>query len=481
MKWSILQKNIYDKVENTNSNLAIVSTAGSGKTTTALECLNRVPKSKKSIFLSFSNFIVSELKERVPSHVEASTLHSLGCRMVMDYYSGIKFHENKFFNLAMNSYKKKEFSKEIYRKCYNIQEISNYLRLTLTPLTFEDTIEMCSHFGIDWEEENIDKAIELIERDYKPKQLDFTDMIYIPAMNPQIVNQVFDCVFIDEAQDTNACQWKFLQEIKKINGRFISFGDYEQAIFGFMGAGIDSFQKICEYPNTIQLPLSVCYRCGKNIVSEARRISSQIQPFEGSIDGVVRSGEIDEITEGDMVLSRTNAPLISLYFYLIGKGVKSHIVGKEIEKGLVDLAKTVASPVRERIIAGLKKRLDKIEDDLTKLNMNKPRNHPRYKSMYDKVEIILLILDRIPRANDLIQKIEEIFDDKKEGTKLLTIHRSKGSENDRVFLIDSYNGEVLLPSRYATQEWEKIQERNLAFVSLTRAKKELVYLDYIEE
>jgi DNA helicase-2/ATP-dependent DNA helicase PcrA len=481
MKYSKFQENIFSAVVNTNYNISIVATAGAGKTFSAIECLKLIPKLKKSIFLSFSNVIVNDLKEKIPSHVRASTLHSMGCRMVMNYYKGIKINEKKFFNLALKSYKKSEWTKETYKECYNIQDITNFVRMTLTPLDVESIIEMCSYYGIDWSEETILKSIELIERDFNPKVIDFADMIYIPATNPQIIDEVFDYIFLDEAQDINNAQLKFLENLKKISGRLIAFGDLNQAIYSFSGSSIDSFQKIIDMPNTISLPLSVNYRCGKNIVNEARKVYTDIIAYEGSIDGIVRVGDIEEITEGDMVIARNNAPLISLYFYLIGKSIKAHLVGKEIERGILDLAKSVLSTSRDKVIAGLKVKLTRIEKDLEKLKMNKPRNHPRYLAMYEKVEILLLILSKIDRPNDLVKKIEEIFNENKEGCKLLSCHRSKGLESDRIFFIQRYNGQQLIPSKYARKDWEKVQENNLLFVGLTRAKKELVYIDYDDE
>jgi len=481
MKWSQLQKNVFHAVEHTNSNVCVLSTAGSGKSTTIVHALTLIPKLKKSVFLSFSNFIVNDLKEKIPNHVRASTLHSMGCRMVMNYYKGIKVVEKKFFNMALKSYKKSEWTKETYKNCYNIQDITNYIRLTLTPLNVESIIEMCSNYSLDWDEEQILKSIELIERDYNPKQIDFADMIYLPATNPQIIDDVYDYVFLDEAQDINNAQFEFLQNIKKNSGRIIAVGDFHQCIYGFAASNIDSFQKIIDLPNTITLPLSICYRCGQNIVKEAQKVNSEIQPYEGSEDGIVRTGDIEEITEGDMVISRTNAPLVSLYFYLIGKEVKAHLIGKEIERGILDLAKSVLSTSRDKVIAGLKAKLTRIEKDLEKLKMNKPRNHPRYLSMYEKVEILLLILSKIDRPNDLVKKIEEIFNENKEGCRLMSLHKCKGLEQDRVFFLQRYNGQQLLPSKYARKDWEKVQENNLLFVGLTRAKKELVYIDYDDE
>lgn len=55
---------------------------------------------------------------------------------------------------------------------------------------------------------------------------------------------------------------------------------------------------------------------------------------------------------------------------------------------------------------------------------------------------------------------------------LSTIHKAKGLENDRVFFLCP----ELIPSRFATQPWQYEQERNLKYVAITRAKRELIYV-----
>jgi superfamily I DNA/RNA helicase len=49
---------------------------------------------------------------------------------------------------------------------------------------------------------------------------------------------------------------------------------------------------------------------------------------------------------------------------------------------------------------------------------------------------------------------------------LITVHRSKGLEFDRVF---GWGVNKYMPSPYAKQEWQQVQERNLEYVLKTRA------------
>ena len=74
---------------------------------------------------------------------------------------------------------------------------------------------------------------------------------------------------------------------------------------------------------------------------------------------------------------------------------------------------------------------------------------------------LLSLIDRMFRATGEPQII------------LATIHKSKGLEWDKVLL---YGAEELIPSKYAVQEWQKEQERNLDYVARTRARKDLVFV-----
>ena len=55
---------------------------------------------------------------------------------------------------------------------------------------------------------------------------------------------------------------------------------------------------------------------------------------------------------------------------------------------------------------------------------------------------------------------------------LCTIHRSKGLQSERVFVLRP----DLLPHPRAKLEWEQDQERNLEYIAYTRSKRELYFI-----
>lgn len=475
--FSKYQLAIFDAVKQTDKHICVSATAGAGKTTTLLEVLNLIPKFKKTVFLSFSNAIVNELKSRVPIHTTASTLHSLGCKMLFRHYKKLKIDNDKWFKIFLYAHEQDQRNdKKILKKCYEMADIVNYARMTLTPFTEQDLGLMCIYYSLEFSKDHFDMVVAEFERKRPTTVIDFTDMIYLPVTQ-RLIDLQYDYVLLDEAQDLNNCQRSFVEKLLNRDGRLIAVGDERQSIYSFSGSSIDSFQILQDKPNTLTLPLSISYRCAKNIVKKAQEIYPEsIQYFEKADEGEVRIGSLDEAREGDLIICRKTAPLITAFFRLLQKGVKAKVIGKDIESGLLSVAEKVQSETYEGVEYKMELVLTELENELIANGVKKVQKHPRYIALEERIEVIKVILNNIPDPKMLISTIKDIFDEKKVGIKLMTIHRSKGLECDKVFVIEKYNGDILCPSPKATKDWEKIQENNLLFVAYTRAKKSLIQI-----
>lgn len=428
-------------------------------------------------------------------HIAAATLHSEGFGMIRRYYRGRSFEvidgtktTGKYLRLAISALKKAKgeaksgyLDKKEYRTAALAAEVCDYARMTLTPFTKEDLPTMCAHYNIDFDEDVINLAIELLKDALKVGKkhvmLDFIDMIYWPAVIPQMIDIKYNTMFLDEAQDTNAAQLAIIEGLLGKTGRLIAVGDDFQCIYGFSGADVNAFKRIRERPNTITLPLDISYRCSKAVVKKAQEINPDINYHEDAEEGVERFGSWNEITENDMVLSRTTRPLIDLYFSLLETGVRARVVGKDFEKGLANLADSCLSTSLEGTAYNLEVKLSEQIEKLKADGVRKPTEHNSYVSLEEKVQIINLILKKIENPSQLLPTIHDIFDEKKQACRLMTIHRSKGLESERVFVILTVSGQPLMPSKWARQPWEMTQETNLQFVAFTRAKRELVYIN----
>ena len=480
------QKDIHAEIVSGKGHLNITATAGSGKSTTLLMGLNLLPKFRKSIFLSFSAEIIKELKEKVPPHVRAQTLHSLGSRYIYQHFGAKPLNKSKYFQKAMFALKKtdedKKNKKEFLKKCFRVQDIAQYIRITFTELDFDKVELVCADFGIFTCDATVRCAMKLVEEDLNNlTEIDFTDMIYLPVKLPHIINEKFDFVFLDEAQDSNQTQIKFVEYLLKPDiGRLISCGDPKQSIYSFIGADSNSFEYLQTRPNTTTLPLSVSYRCPKAVVEEASKLFPQeefMRAHHNAVEGVVRNGAISEISENDMVVCRTNKPLFELYFILIENEVKAHFIGKDIEKGLIELAESCLAPIKSRFEQNLENKLIQLEKELKSKGYGKVQNHPKWSMLSEKIELLMLICDKVQMIKDLIPKIQQIFAEDVGGVRLMTGHKAKGLECKRVFCLNVHQGKVLCPSPRASTKREKDAELNIMFVMITRAKEELVYLE----
>lgn len=246
-----------------------------------------------------------------------------------------------------------------------------------------------------------------------------------------------------------------------------------QAIYGFRGADSESLANIAKTFNAISLPLSISYRCPKKIVLEAQKYVSHIESHESAPEGEVEDyGTYAPamFKSNDMVVCRNTAPLIKLAYKLISAKIPATIMGRDIGKGLV----TLINKLKAKGIESLISKLNEWRAKETQRALGKDPEADLSK-IEDKYDIIMMFInhagaDTIP---SLITAIENLFGDKAiDAVVLSTIHRAKGMEADRVFILDGW----LMPSKYARKPWQMIQENNLTYVAITRAKKSLFYV-----
>ena len=309
---------------------------------------------------------------------------------------------------------------------------------------------------------------------------DFTDMIYYPNYDSSIRFFRYDLVLIDECQDLNAAQrGMFLKTIKK-GGRFVAVGDPKQAIYGFAGADVESFNLLKNLPNTVELPLSVCYRCDSEIIKLAQTEVPQIQWRDGADAGTVNnSASIKDVQDGDMVLCRNSAPLAKLCMQYIANGVKAYIKGRDIGMNLIKMLEKTNKVRLSDAIKSLNKELERIKNKVmekTGCSEAEVEKTDAYSSYSDKIQAIEVLGEGLTKVKEVCDRIDAVFSDNdRRGICLSTIHKSKGLESERVFIICP---DKLLPKWAMQVAWMAEQEHNLVYVAYTRAKH---YLGFIQD
>jgi superfamily I DNA/RNA helicase len=281
----------------------------------------------------------------------------------------------------------------------------------------------------------------------------------------------YDWVIIDEAQDVSHVQRTLLRKFLKTGGRLIAVGDSHQAIYGFRGADSNSLNNIGRVFKAEELPLSISYRCPRKIVEIAKQFVPHIECSDTAEDGEVlnpTSWDIESFSDDDLVVCRNTAPLIELAYKCIGEGRRVHVMGREIGKGLINVIKK-AGGKRISTIEELRPKLDAWHQKQVK---KAEKNEAKIAAIQDKVDCINVLAAGLDTIKELTDNITDMFSDSAQGTTLATVHKAKGLEAPRVFILNP----DLMPSRWATQPWQQEQERNLQYVAVTRALETLVYL-----
>jgi DNA helicase-2/ATP-dependent DNA helicase PcrA len=486
--WSDNQKAIFDYVKNEKGNLVISAKAGASKTTSIVESINHIPRNEdgelpKIIFLAFNKHIVEELKKRVPKGVYVTTTHALGYySLKRKYGKDVKVNERKVYDYLfreISGYNIKDLtihSKGDYKEYIgNICKMINLTRLTVA-LKKEQIKVLSEKQDIKLTDLDYNIILKVLEKCYNDvKQIDFSDMLFLPAIKKDIFIGQYDYVFFDEGQDANKCQQVMVKKLlKNDGGRFIVVGDESQMITGFAGADSFAFQNFMKQPNTKVLTLPVSYRCAKSIIREAQKIVPDIQAWEHSPEGVVRKdGDVlSEVENGDWVLCRKVSPLISLFFQLLDLDKKAIIKGRDIAKVLI----STVSEYRKNgvtinsMIADLRNKLTQIENKLLERGIYDFEEQISYQEPKDNFDILSFLSKKCVNLLLLEEKIDQIFDEDTEGITLSTVHKMKGLEANRVFIIKP----ELLPMKCKNALQYK-EEMNLKYVSITRAKSELIY------
>lgn len=248
-------------------------------------------------------------------------------------------------------------------------------------------------------------------------------------------------------------------------------------INAFAGSDIESFNKLRKLPNTIELPLSISYRCPKNIVSFVKKTVPEIEHCETAINGFINyNAKIEDLQDGDMVICRNTLPLVKLYIQLINDNVKCYLKGVDVGMNLLDLIQDIdhenVNDLFEELYAELQLH---IQQNLIDKNLEEDyRSTQSYNDLIDKIECLKILANNITTKQELIDKIIKIFSDEtKEGICLSTIHKAKGLEADNVYILNKY----LTPSKFVKQSWEIEQEHNLEYVSFTRSKRILGFIN----
>lgn len=488
---SLFQQNIYDFIQHGTGSAVVIAVAGSGKTTTIVNGAKLIPSNLTVSFVAFNKAIALELAERLPSHVRSQTLNAMGFGAWSRACSG---------KLKVDSYKTRSLMETIIPE----KEYKTYSAAMPRLIGLAKSVGLVpdgargkglsedSDFNwkelIDFYELEIGdggtscRLIELARKILSEsiriadKVIDFDDQLYMPVISQSRFFQN-DLLFVDEAQDVNKIQRAMLRMALKRDGRLIAVGDPRQAIYGFRGADHTAIDTLKDDFSAIELPLSISYRCPRSVVEHAQKYVSHILAHDAAPEGTVETPKkfsVMDFKPNDVVVCRCTAPVVSLAYRLLRHKVQCFVMGREIGQGLVSLIdKMKASDLDDLIL-----KLDTYRIRET-MRLEAAKQDNKVQALEDRMDTINVFVDGLTEDERSIaalkNSISALFSDNMQASavKLMTQHKSKGLEADRVFILDFKLNEKFMnkPSNQQTQEY------NLAYVAITRSKNYLGYIN----
>ena len=588
-----------EAVLDTEGPSLIAAGAGSGKTRVLTTKLAYIISQKKAwsnqiLCVTFTNKAAREMQNRVLNFIKGEagavpwlgTFHSISVKLLRRHADAIGFRSN--FTIIDTDDQKKLIKK--------ICEAENVDSKKISPQFIISIIDSWKNRGLLPKdvvlkkkfllENKILKIYEIYQKKAKDlNALDFGDLLLYSVKLFEEHNDVaniyrknFKYILVDEYQDTNFIQNKWLNLLVNENKNICCVGDDDQSIYSWRGAEIKNFLKFDKiYPGCKIYKLEQNYRSTKNILDTAASLISNnnnrvdknlwSSSNEGDLvrlncyaNGKEEARGISDIIENKIKMnySLNNVCILvrAIYqtrefeerFLKIGLGYK--VLGgirfyerAEIKDAIAYLRiinQKYDDIALERVIGVPKKgigetTLNKIysygeknklclEDSILKL-IEKNEFKPKIKNTFQQLinliqkwrlnskemkhyELMKLVLDesgyssmlknkkdlenenRLENIKELLRAMQDYenlqnflehvalatsIDQEWDGEKviLMTMHAAKGLEFDVVFLPGWEEG--LFPHQKSLQEkgdFALEEERRLAYVGITRAKKE---------
>lgn len=503
--WSPQQQDIFDYVDRLmdNPSLMIIARAGCGKTTTIVECALRLLR-WRVLFCAFNTSVAEELRTRLPHSVDVRTTHSLGKDIAARVY-GSTIDKGKGEALCRTFLLEREIDPWSLEGRRYRSQLRRLVALSKAHLAMDvkAVAALAYEHQVVSDDDNVDRvadwALELCRRTVaKPQVIDFDDMIYIPlATNASSPRYKFDVVIVDEAQDLNPAQIKLVQSVLRPTGKMIVVGDDRQAIYGWRGADRNAMAHFKSSLGANTLPLTTTYRCASRIVALAQEYVQDFTAAEDAKPGTieVRSGQelLDHAVGGDFILSRKNAPLVSLCLRYLVRNKPARIIGRDIGEDLLELVERAGAVTVEGLLAWVAKYKEREEKRLR--GLDREDLETQLEALGDRCSCLEAIADGAETMEELRARCDYLFvtdvqaSEDHERIVLSTVHRAKGLERVRVWILANtfkaaheVQARILealaraAVKRERTMRWDETEEQNIWYVGLTRAKRALYFV-----
>lgn len=488
LTYSSYQLAIFEAVKAGKSNVLVNAVAGSGKSFSLEHALKHVNRGERIIALAFNKSIATELQKRIPDGAVASTLNSVGHRAWMAFAGReCQLESNKARSICQRvvPFAEREITADVLSlmqkaKVHGLVP-NEAVAAAKSPVRglMEDTdqnwIDIADRYGISlpWQYGRVLQYARsaLAQSVTRTSVIDFDDQLYMSVIYG-VSFQSFDRILVDEAQDLSDIQIEMIKRMGTPKTRYLFVGDRRQSLYAFRGADSKAMDRIKTEFSCQELPLSVTYRCPKLVVDVARKYEPTIEPRPGAPEGVVRDGGYymdADYRAGDMVVCRRTLPVITLAYGLIGRRVKCRVQGRDLAEGL----KSLLRKLKATSVEDLLKRIDDWQKRQVDLLIAAEEEH-KIEQVSDKANTLRIVITSSGARTiaDVENEIEGLFSGDGPCVLLSTVHRAKGLQAERVFVIDN----DFTPKYALTNPEQMEQEQNIKYVAVTRAQQELVFV-----
>ena len=364
---SVLNEEQKEAVLDEKNNLLILACAGSGKTLTitykiAYAIENHFVYPSQVCAVTFTNRAAKEMRDRIAAllpevdttKMVVRTFHSLCASLLRRFGESVGLardftiydDDDAFQVLASVSNKDRKDLREIYKSISKVKDLgltpddskaADYSRYSDFRAVFASYNNALKASGnVDFAD-LIGKAVELLDTDENARRY---------------CHERFRLVLVDEYQDSNGEQFRFLERFVSPQSQLIAVGDDDQSIYSFRGAEIRNILSFAEdFRNVREIKLEKNYRstdqilapAGALIKHNAHRHSKNIVSADGkkgqkpvvliSQNGTIEAKRVVDIIRGfrdynnTAIIYRTNAQSLPFETALTDMRIPYKVIG----------------------------------------------------------------------------------------------------------------------------------------------------------
>ena len=283
-----------EAVFKTKGPVLILAGAGSGKTRVLTHRISYLiehegVKPWNILAITFTNKAAGEMRERVDDlighgaeQIWVSTFHSTCVRILRRYIDHLGYSTNFTIydtddskNIIKEVCKKLQIDTKVYKERSLMSAISSAKDELISPTEYA-----LSAMG-DFSKQKIASVYQEYQAALKKNNaLDFDDLIVktveLFKTSPEVLayyQERFLYIMVDEYQDTNTAQFKFISLLASKYENLCVVGDDDQSIYKFRGANIGNilgFEHV--FPDAKVIRLEQNYRSTKNILNAANAV-----------------------------------------------------------------------------------------------------------------------------------------------------------------------------------------------------------------